>query len=102
MYHKVKFSLIELLMVIAIFAVLISMLQPALSRGISMAHTVACARNFKTMGAVLRYATKIKMMNFQPVVRLMDQRPMISLWEINIFCCPRNDRTSILGKCYDS
>ncbi len=50
------FTLVELLIVIAILAVLISLLQPALMKAIYKARTVACATKLKNIGTgILMY-----------------------------------------------
>ena len=49
-----KFSLIELLVVLAIFAILISLLQPALISSLNYARTVKCQNNLKQFGTALQ------------------------------------------------
>jgi prepilin-type N-terminal cleavage/methylation domain-containing protein/prepilin-type processing-associated H-X9-DG protein len=48
--HSLGFTLVELLVVVAVFAILIMILMPALRQSISFAHRIACGSNLKKLG----------------------------------------------------
>lgn len=50
LYQVKKFTLVELLAVIALLLVLLSMLQPALNRSITLSESVKCSSNLKQIG----------------------------------------------------
>lgn len=55
--NKNKFTLIELLIVIAILGILISLLQPSLNRVLTSSQRLSCAQNLKSAGvAIFLYA----------------------------------------------
>lgn len=70
--RKNNFTLIELLIVIAIIAILASMLLPALNKAREKAQTIDCAGNFKQMGAALMMYTSDED-GFLPAIRLDDK-----------------------------
>src|SRR6266545_7794982 len=53
-FHRSAFSLLELLIVIAVIAILMSLLQPALSRSRVSARSVQCLNNLHQIGIATR------------------------------------------------
>jgi prepilin-type N-terminal cleavage/methylation domain-containing protein/prepilin-type processing-associated H-X9-DG protein len=61
-YHKRGFTLVELLVVIAVLAVLVALLLPALQRARNQARAVACMSNLRQIGmALVTYASDNRM-----------------------------------------
>ncbi len=93
MKHHKAFTLVELLLVIAVIAILAALLLPALSRARETARRVQCGNNLRQMGlAALMYAQDDKSGHLSAAVDEGDrnlnwlQRDLIS--DVRTFICP--------------
>ena len=82
------FTLIELLIVIAITAILVSMLLPALNKALQAAHAKSCQSNMKQQGvAILMYAEDN-----------MGHYPVCDVSQPGYYAVPLNSYMGISGK----
>lgn len=72
---KRAFTLIELIMVIAIIAILTGLLMPALAKGKSKAKSIACVSQLRQLGAAVRMYTDDNQ-NVLPAAELLPSYPL--------------------------
>ena len=79
---KRNFTLIELLIVVAIIAILAGMLLPALNKARAMAHSTSCKNNLKTLGTSVHLYSSAYDDTMLPPHLGIDGTPKTPLWTL--------------------